>query len=321
MALTLRLRLRPDHRRDRAGLPGARGDDGGPDHPGEEEDRGGPHPVPGAGPRPSCRRGSTRCSPSCTWCSRPGTPRPGGDAGARRDLVERALELGRLLRRLMPDEPEVRGLLALMLLTDARRATRGRRRRAAGAARRPGPRPLGPRAVPRGWPWSATCTTAGSGGSGCRPRSPPSTRWRRRTPRPTGTAVVRLYDALLREWPSPVVALNRAVALAEVAGPEAGLAEVDRLAAEGRLAGYRYLPATRADLLRRLGRQARRRRRTTTRWPWPTTRWSRTSSPTGSAPCPTRADTTRVVPDTRRPGRTIPSREPVDSSLALDNNS
>jgi len=68
--------------------------------------------------------------------------------------------------------------------------------------------------------------------------------------------VVALYDALLREWPSPVVALNRAVALAEVAGPEAALAEVDRLAADDRLAGYRYLPAARADLLRRLGRAA-----------------------------------------------------------------
>jgi RNA polymerase sigma-70 factor (ECF subfamily) len=68
--------------------------------------------------------------------------------------------------------------------------------------------------------------------------------------------VVALYDALLREWPSPVVELNRAVAVAEVAGPEAALAEVDRLAADGRLASYRYLPATRADLLRRLGRSA-----------------------------------------------------------------
>ena len=68
--------------------------------------------------------------------------------------------------------------------------------------------------------------------------------------------IVALYDALLRVWPSPVVALNRAVALAVVDGPEAALAEVDRLAADGRLAGYRYLPATRADLLRRLGRPA-----------------------------------------------------------------
>ena len=63
-----------------------------------------------------------------------------------------------------------------------------------------------------------------------------------------------LYDALLVLWPSPVVALNRTVALAEVAGPGAALAEVEALARDERLAGYQYLPAVRADLLRRLGR-------------------------------------------------------------------
>jgi RNA polymerase sigma-70 factor (ECF subfamily) len=66
--------------------------------------------------------------------------------------------------------------------------------------------------------------------------------------------VLGLYDALLRVWPSPVVALNRAVAVAMVRGPAAGLAEVDLLETDTRLAGYRYLPATKADLLRRLGR-------------------------------------------------------------------
>ena len=62
-----------------------------------------------------------------------------------------------------------------------------------------------------------------------------------------------LYDALLRVWPSPVVALNRTVALAEVRGLDAALAEVRRLEDDGRLAGYHYLPATKADLLRRRG--------------------------------------------------------------------
>ena len=66
--------------------------------------------------------------------------------------------------------------------------------------------------------------------------------------------VLALYDELLRIWPSPVVALNRCVAVLMVSGPAAALAEVDELDASGRLAGYRYLPATRADLLRRLGR-------------------------------------------------------------------
>ena len=68
--------------------------------------------------------------------------------------------------------------------------------------------------------------------------------------------ILRLYDGLCRAWPSPVVALNRAVALAMADGPEAGLAEIEELERDGRLAGYRYLPAAKADLLRRLGRHA-----------------------------------------------------------------
>ncbi|MGH3505260.1 MAG: hypothetical protein ACRDQA_30860 [Nocardioidaceae bacterium] len=66
--------------------------------------------------------------------------------------------------------------------------------------------------------------------------------------------MLQLYDALLRVWPSPVVALNRTVALAMVRGPDAALAEVESLEREGRLAGYRYLYATKADYLRRLDR-------------------------------------------------------------------
>jgi len=66
--------------------------------------------------------------------------------------------------------------------------------------------------------------------------------------------VLALYDELYRVWPSPVVELNRAVAVAMVRGPEAALGEVELLEREGRLSGYRYLPATKADLLRRLGR-------------------------------------------------------------------
>ena len=65
-----------------------------------------------------------------------------------------------------------------------------------------------------------------------------------------------LYDQLARLDPSPVVALNRAAALAFARGPDVGLAELDRLAGDGRLAGYPYLPAARAELLRRLGRDA-----------------------------------------------------------------
>lgn len=66
--------------------------------------------------------------------------------------------------------------------------------------------------------------------------------------------IVTLYDALLEVWPSPVVALNRAVAVAMVSGPSVALAEVQELERHERLAGYHYLPAVKADLLRRLGR-------------------------------------------------------------------
>jgi RNA polymerase sigma-70 factor (ECF subfamily) len=66
--------------------------------------------------------------------------------------------------------------------------------------------------------------------------------------------ILAFYDALLVAWPSPVVALNRAVALSRVRGPAEALTEVDRLATDPRLATYHYLPAIRADLLRRLNR-------------------------------------------------------------------
>jgi RNA polymerase sigma-70 factor (ECF subfamily) len=67
--------------------------------------------------------------------------------------------------------------------------------------------------------------------------------------------IVALYDLLLRVWSSPVVALNRAVAVAMAMGPDAGLAQIGELEADGRLDAYRYLPAAKADLLRRLGRR------------------------------------------------------------------
>ncbi|WP_433350863.1 hypothetical protein ACQP25_42040 [Microtetraspora malaysiensis] len=68
--------------------------------------------------------------------------------------------------------------------------------------------------------------------------------------------ILTLYDELLRVWPSPVVALNRAVAVSMVHGPKAALAEVEAIEQGGRLAGYRYLHAVKADLLHRLGRDA-----------------------------------------------------------------
>jgi RNA polymerase sigma-70 factor, ECF subfamily len=182
---------------------------------------------------------------------------PVGPELVRADLVGRAIGLARMLGELMPDEREVRGLLALLLLTDARRGTR------AGAD---GRLLLLEEQDRRLWDGSAIAegsalVTEALRGSAGRPgrfalqaaiaalhAEAPSygeTDW---------PQVLGLYDELMRAWPTPVVALNRAVALAMVAGPAAGLADIEEIELRGRLAGYRYLPAAKADLLRRLGR-------------------------------------------------------------------
>jgi RNA polymerase sigma-70 factor (ECF subfamily) len=180
---------------------------------------------------------------------------PLGATLMRRDLVDRALDLARMLQTLMPDEGEVRGLLALLLLTDARSGTRtgpdGRLvllaeqdrtawdRQAIASGRQ-----LVIDALHAGRPGRFTLQAAIAAVHAEAP-SYEETDW---------PEVLALYDLLLRVWPSPVVALNRAVPLAMVHGPAAALAVVDDLAAGGRLDGYRYLAATRADLLRRLAR-------------------------------------------------------------------
>jgi RNA polymerase sigma-70 factor (ECF subfamily) len=181
---------------------------------------------------------------------------PAGDALVRGDLVTRAVDLARLLVRLMPDEREVRGLLALMLLTDARRDTRvddtGRlllleeqdRRRWDRAAIDEGSR-LVREALAGARPGRFTLQAVIAVLHADAPTYE-ATDWRQ---------LLAIYDLLQQAWPTPVVALNRSVVLAMVAGPEAALAEVERLEGDGRLAGYRYLPATKADLLRRLGRR------------------------------------------------------------------
>jgi RNA polymerase sigma-70 factor, ECF subfamily len=180
---------------------------------------------------------------------------PAGAGLVRADLVERAIDLARTLRVLMPDEREVRGLLALLLLTDARRATRtapdGRlllleeqdRTRWDRAAIGEGTA-LVTEALRGGRPGRFALQAAIAAVHAEAP-SYAETDWRQ---------LLRLYDELLRAWPSPVVALNRAVVLAMVNGPAAGLAAITDLEQDGRLAGYRYLPAAKADLLRRLGR-------------------------------------------------------------------
>ncbi|SCG35504.1 RNA polymerase, sigma subunit, ECF family [Micromonospora inositola] len=181
---------------------------------------------------------------------------PSGADLVRADLVDRALHLTRMLLALMPDEPEVRGLLALLLLTDARRATRtdaeGRLLVLAEQDRSAWDRAAiseGNRLVLGAFRTGRVGRYALQAAIASLHAVAPSyaaTDW---------PQVVRLYDELLKRWPSPVVALNRAVAMSMMDGPSAVLAEVDALAGDARLAGYRYLPAIRADLLRQLGRQ------------------------------------------------------------------
>jgi RNA polymerase sigma-70 factor, ECF subfamily len=181
---------------------------------------------------------------------------PAGENVVRGDLVERAIDLARMLRSLMPDEREVRGLLALLLLTDARRATRadadGRLLLLADQDRSRWDRAaiaeglaLVPGALRGGRPGRFALQAAIAALHAEAP-SYAETDWRQ---------IVQLYDVLLAAWPSPVVMLNRAVALALAEGPEAGLAQIQELERDGRLTGYRYLPAAKADLLRRLGRR------------------------------------------------------------------
>ncbi|MCZ7420237.1 sigma factor [Verrucosispora sp. WMMA2121] len=182
---------------------------------------------------------------------------PSGGDLVRADLADRALHLARMLTALLPDEPEVRGLLALLLLTDARRATRtdaeGRLLRLEDQDRSGWDRDAiaeGHRLVLDAFRTGRTGRYAIQAAIAALHALAPSyqaTDW---------PQIVRLYDALLTHWPSPVVALNRAVAVSMVDGPAVALTEVDALARDPRLAGYHYLPAIRADLLRRLGRDA-----------------------------------------------------------------
>jgi RNA polymerase sigma-70 factor (ECF subfamily) len=180
---------------------------------------------------------------------------PTGEALVRVELAERALDLARMLHALLPHEPEVAGLLALLLVHHARRATRtdeaGRLalledqdRSAWDRAAIAQADELVVGALQNGPPGRFALQAAIAALHAQAPTYE-DTDW---------PQILTLYDELLRVWPAPVVALNRAVAVAMVDGPEAALAEVEALEREGALPRYRYLPATKADLLRRLGR-------------------------------------------------------------------
>jgi RNA polymerase sigma-70 factor, ECF subfamily len=171
----------------------------------------------------------------------------GADIVVRRELCDEAIRLARLLADLMPDEAEVRGLLALMLLHHSRRDARvdehgeivllGDQDRSLWHAEEI---EEGVRLAATARPGAAYAIQAAIAAE----HVAEATDW---------TRVVALYAQLARFDPSPVVELNRAVAVSMAEGPEAGLDLVDRLES-GRLEDYHLLHATRADLLRRLGR-------------------------------------------------------------------
>ena len=180
---------------------------------------------------------------------------PSGPALVQAGLVDQALHLARMLRELLPDDTEVLGLLALLLVTDARRATRsdagGRLVRLPDQDRSRWDRA----ALAEAGELIVASLSAGPPGRYVLQAAIASLYAEAPSYDETDfPQIVLLYDRLLEVWPSPVVALNRAVPLAMVHGPQAALAEVERLERDGRLAGYQYLPAVKADLLRRAGR-------------------------------------------------------------------
>ena len=180
-----------------------------------------------------------------------------GDDWMRPSLCEEALRLGRILARLVPGEPEVHGLVALIEIQASRIAAR-----------------VGPHGEPvllldqdRGR-WDPllirrglaaleepSASAARAARTRCRPRSPRVTRGPGAPRTPTGSASPRSTTSLPALARSPVVELNRAVALAMAFGPAAGLAIVEPLAAVSSLAGYHLLPSVRGDLLAKLGRR------------------------------------------------------------------
>jgi RNA polymerase sigma-70 factor (ECF subfamily) len=178
-----------------------------------------------------------------------------GEALLRTDLCAEAIRMGRLIRMLMVPEPptEATALLALMLLHDSRRSARldeaGDLVLLDDQDRSLWDRQLIAEALPlveeafRDGPGPYAIQAAISAVH-CRALRAEDTDWKQ---------ILRLYDLLARLQPSPIVSLNRAVAVAKVEGPEPALALVDALAASGELNGYHLLHAARADLLRRIG--------------------------------------------------------------------
>ena len=178
-----------------------------------------------------------------------------GDALVRRELCAEAIRLGRLLASLLPREAEARGLLALMLLQDSRRAAR---MDAAGelVTLEEQDRALWDREqIAEGVALAESALRQGGAGFYAVQAAIAALHAQAATAGATDwPQIAVLYSLLLRVHPSPVVALNRAAAVAMAAGPARGLELISELEASGELAGYHLLHAAKADLLRRLGR-------------------------------------------------------------------
>jgi RNA polymerase sigma-70 factor, ECF subfamily len=179
---------------------------------------------------------------------------PSGGSLLREDLVANSIRLARLLHELLPTDPQVSGLLALLLLTDARRRTRvaptGRLILLADQDRSQWDRAMiaeGARLVEDSLTRRPSRYGLQAAIAAVHAEAPTweATDW---------PQIVALYDVLAEAWPSPVVDLNRAVAIGFRDGPDAGLRALDPLLSDPSLATYPYLSAARADLLRRLGR-------------------------------------------------------------------
>ena len=185
-----------------------------------------------------------------------------GEDWMRPALADEALRLGRMLAELAPGEPEALGLVALMELQASRMAarldTQGRpvllldqdRARWDGVLVRRGLAALA-RVAQLGLPRGPYVLQAEIAACHARARVAPDTDWH---------AIAALYAELAQVQPSPVVELNRAVAVGMAEGPAAGLVLADALALDGKLAGYHWLPSVRADLLAKLGRLDEARR-------------------------------------------------------------
>ena len=261
VALDAAPRRRPDDRRDRARVPGAGRDGRAADRARETvADRSARAVRAAAGPTERAARLASVLEVLYLIFNE-GYSATAGEDWMRPALCEDALRLGRVLARLTPDESEVHGLVALMEIQASRMHARrgpsgeavllfdqdrgrwdrlliGRGLAALERAERCA-RPLGPYAL-----------QASIAAAHARARTNAETDWER---------IVALYDALASVMPTPVVELNRAVAVGMAFGPEAALQLVDELADEPSLRAYPYLRSVRGDLLAKLGRRAEAR--------------------------------------------------------------